>query len=81
MVQVRGECLFQYRCHTTDFLNFLLFKYERNRLLFYCMILLLYRYACMHMVHKREKYTALRLYISRSVNIGVELNVYGNMSL
>ena len=34
----------------------------------------------MHMVYEREKCTPLRSYISRAVNVGAELNVYGNVS-
>ena len=30
-----------------------------------------------HMVHEKEKCTPLRLNISRAVNVGAELNVYG----
>ena len=30
-------------------------------------------------MHEREKYTPLRSYISRAVNVGAELNVYGNV--
>ena len=33
-----------------------------------------------HMVHEREKCTFLRSYISKAVNVGAELNVYGNVS-
>ena len=33
-VQVRREWLFQWRCHTTDFLKFSEFKYERKRVHF-----------------------------------------------
>ena len=32
------------------------------------------------MVHKREKCTQIRPYISRAVNVEAEINVYGNMS-
>ena len=37
-------------------------------------------YIDIHMVHEREKCTPLRSYISRAVNVGAELNVYGNVS-
>ena len=37
-------------------------------------------YIYKHMVHEREKCTPLCSYISRAVNGGAELNVYGNVS-
>ena len=37
-------------------------------------------YVDIHMVHERGKCTPLRSYISRAVNEGAELNVYGNVS-
>ena len=33
-----------------------------------------------HILHEREKCTPFRSYISRAVNVGTELNVYGNLS-
>ena len=36
-------------------------------------------YIDIYMVHEREKYTPLRSYISRAVNVGAELNVYWNL--
>ena len=43
---------------------------------FYSLRISIY-YIDMHMVHKREKCTPLCYYISRFVNVGAELNVYG----
>ena len=53
-------------------------KYERKRVHFspyeflYCIDI--------YMVHEREKCTPLRSYVSRAVNVGADLNVYGNVS-
>ena len=46
---------------------------------FFSLRIFLY-YIDIHMVHEREKCTPLRSYISRAVNVGAELNVYGNVS-
>ena len=40
----------------------------------------IFLYIDIHMVHEREKCTPLRSYISRTVNEGEELIVYGNLS-
>ena len=38
------------------------------------------QYIVKHIVHEREKCTPLRSYLSRALNVRVDLNVYGNVS-
>ena len=46
---------------------------------FFSLRIFLY-YIDIHIVHEKEKCTPLRSYILRAVNVGAELNVYGNVS-
>ena len=46
---------------------------------FFSLRIFLY-YIDIHMVHEGEKCTPLRSYVSMAVNVGAELNVYGNVS-
>ena len=79
-VQVCGELLSQWRCHTTDLLKFSGLKYERRRVHFYRSLqIFLYYIDIYTWCMKEKKCTPLRSYISMAVNVGAELNGYGNV--
>ena len=59
------------------FLNFQNYNTSATKYIF---SLLIFLYIKIHMVHEREKCTPLLSYISRAVNVGAELIVYGNVS-
>ena len=65
--------------HHGFFFKFSELKYERKRVHFSPCAFLFY-FIDIHIVHEKEKCTLLRSYIPKAVNVGAELNVYGNVS-
>ena len=56
-------------------------KIRAQAITFFSLRIFIY-YIDIHIVHEREKCTCtpLRSYVSRAANVGVALNVYGNVS-
>ena len=65
----RGESVSQRSCQ----------KIQAQASTFFSLRIFLY-YIDIHMVNEREKCSPLRLNVSRAVNVGAELKVYGNVS-
>ena len=76
--------LYNFRPHTKDDLRAYLvllqvIYFPIIYIIFFSLRIFLY-YIDIHVVHEREKCTPLPSYISRTVNVGAELNVYGKLS-
>ena len=64
---------------STDFFEIFIIKIRAQASTFFSLRIFLY-YIDIHIMHEKEKCTPLRSYIPRAVNVGAELNIYGNMS-